>query len=362
MPASNHSASVVYAKDTVTLTVNTSGSGSVSRDDNGPYEYGDVVQLTANADTGWHFVNWTGDLTGTTNPNSITLDGNKTVTANFAKDTVTLTVNTSGSGSVSRDDNGPYEYGDVVQLTANADTGWHFDSWSGGLTGTTNPNSITLDGNKTVTATFVKDTVTLTVNVSGSGSVSRDDNGPYEYGDVVQLTANSDTGWHFDSWSGGLTGTTNPDSITLDGNKTVTATFVKDTVTLTVNTNGNGSVSRDDNGPYEYGDVVQLTANADTGWHFDSWSGGLTGTTNPDSITLDGNKTVTANFARDTVTLTVNTSGSGSVSQDATVPTSMVMSSSSPPTLPPDGISRTGPATSPAAPTRTRSPSTATRP
>ncbi len=59
MPASNHSASVVYAKDTVTLTVNTSGSGSVSRDDNGPYEYGDVVQLTANADTGWHFVNWT---------------------------------------------------------------------------------------------------------------------------------------------------------------------------------------------------------------------------------------------------------------------------------------------------------------
>jgi len=67
----------------------------------------------------------------------------------------------------------------------------------------------------------------LTVNIEGSGSVNRNDTGPYNYGDVVELTAVPDVGWTFNEWKGDLTGSTNPDTIVMDGHKTVTANFTQ---------------------------------------------------------------------------------------------------------------------------------------
>ncbi|MBN2445614.1 MAG: S8 family serine peptidase, partial [Phycisphaerae bacterium] len=310
----------VFAQDQYTLTVNVTGSGTVSKNpDLASYNYGQTVWLTANAATGWHFDHWEGDLTGSTNPDNIYINGNKTVTAVFVQDQYTLTVNVSGSGSVSKSPNqSTYTYGQTVQLTANAATGWHFDHWTGALTGSTNPDSVYMDGNKTVTAVFVQDQYTLTANVTGNGSVSKSPNqSTYTYGQTVQLTANADAGWTFDHWEGDLTGSTNPDSIYMDGSKTVTAVFTQDQYTLVVNVTGNGSVTKNPNqATYTYGQTVQLTANADTGWHFDRWEGDLTGSTNPDTITMDGDKTVTAVFVEDQYSLTINITGSGSVTKN----------------------------------------------
>jgi M6 family metalloprotease-like protein/uncharacterized repeat protein (TIGR02543 family) len=67
---------------------------------------------------------------------------------------------------------------------------------------------------------------TLMVNIVGNGSVSRSPNkSTYDHGDVVQLTASPDSSYRFDGWSGALSGNTNPDSVTMDGDKTVTAKF-----------------------------------------------------------------------------------------------------------------------------------------
>ena len=77
-----------------------------------------------------------------------------------------------------------------------------------------------------VTATFTQNEYTLTVSTVGSGSVAKNpDQSTYHYGDVVTLTATPATGWSFSGWSGGLTGSANPATITIDGNKVVTATF-----------------------------------------------------------------------------------------------------------------------------------------
>jgi hypothetical protein len=43
------------------------------------------VELTANPEEGWEFSHWTGDLTGTNNPEQIIIDGNKIVTAVFVE-------------------------------------------------------------------------------------------------------------------------------------------------------------------------------------------------------------------------------------------------------------------------------------
>jgi hypothetical protein len=69
--------------------------------------------------------------------------------------------------------------------------------------------------------------------------------------------------------------------------------------TLTVNTVGQGSVILDPpGGAYPANATVQLTADAASGWHFDHWSGDLSGSTNPDTLVMDGDKTVTASFGQ----------------------------------------------------------------
>jgi hypothetical protein len=68
-----------------------------------------------------------------------------------------LTVTTVGSGSVAKTPNtATYTSGAVVQITATPAAGWSFAGWSGALTGTANPASITMNANKAVTATFTQ--------------------------------------------------------------------------------------------------------------------------------------------------------------------------------------------------------------
>ena len=70
-----------------TLTVNKVGAGNVTLTlDKVSYENTDSETLTAVAATHWNFANWSGDLTGSTNPETLVMDADKTVTANFTID------------------------------------------------------------------------------------------------------------------------------------------------------------------------------------------------------------------------------------------------------------------------------------
>ncbi|WP_161887880.1 malectin domain-containing carbohydrate-binding protein [Pontibacter russatus] len=67
-----------------TLTTSTSGSGTIARNPNQQsYASGKVVALTATPASGYQFSGWSGDATGTANPLSVTMNGNKAITANF---------------------------------------------------------------------------------------------------------------------------------------------------------------------------------------------------------------------------------------------------------------------------------------
>jgi len=67
----------------------------------------------------------------------------------------------------------------------------------------------------------------LSINIVGNGVVTYNGTSPYAAGSVVVLTAYPDSGWTFDGWSGDLTGTTNPDTILMNENKSVTVTFTE---------------------------------------------------------------------------------------------------------------------------------------
>jgi pectate lyase len=66
------------------LTTSVSGSGTVARNPNAAtYPAGTVVTLTATPATGFTFAGWSGDLSGSANPNQIVMNADRSVTANF---------------------------------------------------------------------------------------------------------------------------------------------------------------------------------------------------------------------------------------------------------------------------------------
>ncbi len=220
--------------------------------------------------------------------------------------TYTLTAGTATNGSLSFDPpGGTYNENTVVTVTATADSGYEFVAFTGASTSTTNPVQITMDGNKTIGATFElipPTTYTLTAGTATNGSLSFDPpGGTYEAGTVVTVTATADLGYTFVAFTGASTSSTNPVQITMDGNKTIGATFElipPTTYTLTAGTATNGSLSFDPpGGTYEAGTVVTVTATADAGYAFVAFTGASTSTTNPVQITMDGNKTIGAEFA-----------------------------------------------------------------
>ncbi|HPO16640.1 MAG TPA: hypothetical protein PLI09_24600, partial [Candidatus Hydrogenedentes bacterium] len=146
----------VFVLDNHTLTTNVLGSGSVDPAGATSQPYGSEVTLTATPEGGWTFQEWQGDLTGSTNPAQLMMDGDKTVTAVFIP-LHSLTTTVIGNGSVDPAGTTTYPEGTEVTLTAAPDGGWIFQEWQGDLTGSTNPAQLVMDGDKTVTAVFAEE-------------------------------------------------------------------------------------------------------------------------------------------------------------------------------------------------------------
>ncbi len=143
------------------LNIITQGQGSVVLDPpGGTYTQYTPVQLLADPDPSWYFIEWQGDLTGWENPTTILMDDDKTVTVVFDTSPApeyTLTVNIVGDGVVTLDPpSGPYHVGLTVELTADPGNNWYLDRWEGDLTGNASPEYLYMDADKTVTAVFEK--------------------------------------------------------------------------------------------------------------------------------------------------------------------------------------------------------------
>ena len=141
--------------------------------------------------------------------------------------TITATAGPNGtispSGGVSVADGGSQTF------TITPATGYHIDSVivNGLFRGTMSSytfNNVLADSS--ISVKFAVTTYTLNVAIVGGGSVGKvPDQSTYNYGTVVQLTANPTGTWVFSGWSGDTTAAANRVSITLTANKNITATF-----------------------------------------------------------------------------------------------------------------------------------------
>ncbi len=244
-----------------------------------------------------------------------------------------VNVTVVGNGTVTKDpDKSSYTCGESVALAATTIPGWSFAGWSGDINASTPNTSVTIDGPKSVVATFTQDQYLLNVNIDNDGiggdanAVTRSpDKATYVYGDVVELTAVPQPGWTFTGWTGAVNSTSPTVSLTMFSTQTVTAHFKQDTYSLTLNTihNGNGTGGTATVTPqksaYLYGDVVTLRATPNAGWTFTGWSGAVTSTELETQLTITNDTVVNATFTQDQYKINVKVTSIGKEGVGGTV-------------------------------------------
>ena len=299
---------------TLTMAVNDEQMGDITLPATGIGDSekacGSDVTITATPEVGYFFTGWTGDVEDSSAATTtVTMDGDKTVTANFTDIAYTLNVQSPSNGTISLKPTSTgniYGEGTVVTVTASPapDSHYLFSEWTGDLTGAVSPTTITIDEDKTIGATFVECTKILTMAISPSNSGSTDPAAGENIqtcDEIVPITATPASGYYFVNWTGSEDiedPNARSTTVTMDEGKSVTANFVEISYTLTMGTSGNGTTTPVA-GDHEYGEgaVVSITANPGSGYVFSSWTGDVASSTSASTtITMDEDQTITANF------------------------------------------------------------------
>lgn len=355
-----------------TLTIQKVGNGTVvTNPPTGPYTPGQTVSLTATADFGWKFVNWSGDLATANNPATLVMNNNKTVKATFTQQAASTVISDDFNQCTLKS---PWTFSDPVgdvtlvkngeQVELQIPAGVGHDIWT---TGNRAPRlmqpannvdfEVEVKFDAPVTQRFQMQGVLieensqnfLRINFQTDGSVTRlvaysfTAEAPTE---EVLEEVGTDAPLYLrirrtkDQWKlfHSTNGTNWNSSAALEFAHSLTVTKVglfagnaganpaftavvdyffntaariapEDPVknTIPVTLVGEGSVTK------SCGSPLSLKATPALGWKFSGWSGSLTGNQNPASLTIAGNQAVTATFVRKPLQLTVTTSGSGSV-------------------------------------------------
>src|SRR5258706_9835630 len=304
---------------------------------------GSKIEMTAYPDDGWAHTGWTGACQGQGQRCTLVLDDTKAASATFG--TAKLTVATPTNGTVTA--NPPNRAamtpaincgtsctsnvapGTGVTVQANPANGFVFDKWAGACAGKSNPCALTVSGDQNVTATFKSvgtTTVTATAPANGviggsglncgatcSAKVTSGSNFT-----VVASPASNKNGYVFDKWTGDCAGQGASCNLVANKDYTVGAAMKQvGTGTVTITSTGKGSVQNCPGwdpycircGPHQPGATpmtdckvtlskgarVEMTGYPHSGNNV-SWSGACAGQGRTCSFTLDGDKTVGANF------------------------------------------------------------------
>jgi len=309
------------------LTISSTEGGSVTTPGEGTsvYDEGDVVKLVAAPDTGYGFVNWTGDVGTITNVNAasttITMNGDYSITANFEElAEYDLTTSSTTGGSVTLPGEGTFTYydGTVVDLVATANSGYYFINWTGDVGTIANVDAptttVTMNDNYAVTANFEQippGKVALTTSSTAGGSVTTPGEGAFLYnvGTALSLVAEAEEGYRFVNWTGDVGTIANVNAasttITMNSDYSITANFVRIVTKydLTISSTDGGSVIVPGEGTFTFdeGTVVNLEAvKKSCCWRFVNWTGdvGTVADVNAAATTImmNGDYTITAHF------------------------------------------------------------------
>ena len=288
----------------VSVAVYPSYSGTVTG--GGSYYQGHPCSVSATANAGYAFVNWTenGNQVSTNANYTFTVTGNRNLVANFAavqqSYTISVSANPSNGGMVSG--GGTYLRGHSCTVHATAATGYTFVRWTeNGSQVSTNANyTFSVTDNRALVAQFQAESYSIMISANPTDGGTVAGGGDYNYGESCIVSATANDGYTFSNWTenGNVVSSTAYYTFTVAGNRTLVANFQPQQYTITTSVNPTNGGIVVGGGQYDYGQSCTLTANASNGYTFNHWtrngtaiSGGAT-----ISFTVAGNATYVAYF------------------------------------------------------------------
>ena len=218
------------AEATHTLTVSQTGSGLIAPEAGShSYRSGALARVLTIPGSAFRVASWGGDCADTPRTETacvLTMDANKTASVTFER-AQTLTVS-AGEGGSADPPAGSHRYalGASVTVTATPGDGYAVASWGDDCSGSATTCVLTMSVDRTASVTFVR-LSTLTTTAGEGGSIDPAA-GTHFYapGASVTVTARWDDATHdFGGWGGDCAGTATTCVLTMEADKTVTATF-----------------------------------------------------------------------------------------------------------------------------------------
>ena len=225
---------------------------------------------------------------------TILADGTAELTYTYNRETYTFAV---GENITSTKVNGTYPYGTEITVTATPAAGYTFVKWEDNST--TNPRTITLTDDISVSATFTaNDDTEYTVH----HRYQQLDN-TYNTVDVTETgTTDTTVTAPLRSQTGYVDPTTEQVTIFGDGSAEVTYTYDRETYTFAIGDHVTSTLAP---GTYMYGTTITVTADTRQGYTFTEWENGIT--TASRVIVLTSDITAVATYSNNTDTpYTVN--------------------------------------------------------
>ncbi len=260
----------------ITVSANPSNGGSVAG--GGTYQQGQSCTVTATANTGYAFANWTenGNVVSSQANYTFTVNGNRTLVANFTPQqyTITATADPVNGGNVTG--GGTFNYGNSCTLSATPAAGYTFVNWTknGSQVSTNATYTFTVTESAAYVAHFQLQsfTVNVTANPAEGGTVAG--GGTFNYGETCTVTATANEGYDFVNWVQGLFSVSEEATytFTVTNNVNLTANFALQTFEVKVSVNPSEAGTVTGEGTYNYGDEVTLTIVRNEDWAFENWT------------------------------------------------------------------------------------------
>ncbi|MBV7461235.1 MULTISPECIES: IPTL-CTERM sorting domain-containing protein [unclassified Acidovorax] len=197
------SVSAIFTPLSYAISTPATTGGSVACTPN-PVAHGQAASCTATPATGYQFVGWTGDCTGSGACVLPSASGPQSVSATFAAITYAIATPAATGGSVACTPN-PVPHGQTATCTATPAAGYQFTAWSGDCTGNGACQMANVTSARSVSATFALKTYAITVQPATGGSVTCTPN-PVTHGQDASCTATPATGYQFTAWTGDCSG------------------------------------------------------------------------------------------------------------------------------------------------------------
>jgi hypothetical protein len=300
---SNLSLTANFEIDVFTVDYTAGANGAILGDDSQSVDCGDdAIEVTADPDTCYHFVNWSD--ASTDNPRTdLNVLANISVTANFEIDVFTVDYIAGANGAVNGSWPENVNCGDNSSwVEATPDPCYIFVNWSD--SSTDNPRQDTnVTSNISLTANFAITAYELEYIAGANGDITGDLLQTIDCGDNgTEVEAVPDACYHFVNWSDASIDNPRTD-LAIGANLSVTANFAIDVQTVDYIAGANGTVNGSWPENVDCGDDSSwVLATADPCYHFVNWSD--SSTTNPRQETnVTSNVSLTANFAIDVFTV-----------------------------------------------------------